>query len=88
MSMVRQRTGLQMAGSAADNWLMLARNVFAAVAIGLAAVSCGGGSDTEIPATTVDAEPVTLYGKVVDKANNVADEVNQRTADLESQLQP
>lgn len=67
---------------------MQVRNVFAAAIIGLAAASCGGGSDTEIPAAPVDAEPVTLYGKVVDKANNVADEVNQRTAELESQLQP
>jgi hypothetical protein len=63
------------------------RNVFAAAVIAIAAVACGGG-DSDVPPATVDAEPETLYGKVVDKANTVADEVNQRTADLESQLQP
>jgi len=62
------------------------RSTAAAVVIALAAVACGGG-DSEVPATT-DEDPVTPYGIVVDKAGNVADQVNQRTADLESQLQP
>ena len=67
---------------------MHARKAFAAVVIALAASACGGGSDSDAPVATVEAEPVTVYGKVVDKANTVADQVNQRTADLESQLQP
>ncbi len=66
---------------------MHVRNVFAAAVIALAASACGGGSDTDVPVTDA-ADPVTPYGIVVDKAKTVADQVNQRTADLESQLQP
>ena len=53
------------------------------VALAIVALACGAGSS---PAPTVPAEPQTQYGQSVQRANEVADQVNQREADLEQMV--
>jgi hypothetical protein len=63
------------------------RRTLAAVFVALAVASCGGGGELDDSVPAPDA-PLTPYVNVVDKADDLADQVNQHTSDLEGRLQP
>jgi len=59
------------------------RRTSAALLIALAVAGCGSGNDGVKPAP---GTPITPFNNVVTQADDVAGAVDQRTADLESQL--
>lgn len=62
------------------------RRVIAIVVVAAALAACGGGSDETEPAGDAPDTPLTEFSSTVNKADDVANAVNQRTADLEAQL--
>jgi len=53
------------------------------IALSIAVVACGTGSS---PAPTRPDEPQTQYGQSIQRANDVAQQVNEREADLEQMV--
>ncbi len=57
------------------------RRIAAAIGITLTLAACGAG---QTPAeTTTPSQPQTQYGQDIQRAKDVADQVNQRESDLE-----
>lgn len=60
------------------------RRFLATVSMIVALAACGGSPEPS--RTPPPSEPVSTPGKIIDRASSVADQANQRTADLESML--